>query len=113
EIRLAPEHQMLWLGKFRRYKCPDHAIRAMSEVVRAVPTARLVLAGYHDDVGYEAELQKLVDQLGLAGSVEFRFEVSDEQKKALLDTSRCLVLPSAVEGFGIVVLEANARGVPV
>jgi glycosyltransferase involved in cell wall biosynthesis len=108
-----PGPQIVWLGKFRRYKCPDHAIRAMTEVVRSEPTARLILAGHHDDLGYEAELSRLVGQLGLGASVEFRFEITDEEKKALLDTSRCLVLPSTVEGFGIVVLEANARRAPV
>jgi glycosyltransferase involved in cell wall biosynthesis len=108
-----PGVQITWLGKFRRYKCPDHAIRAMAEVLRTVPTARLILAGYHDDLGYEAELRQLVDQLGLGSSIEFQFEITDEQKKSLLDSSRCLLLPSTVEGFGIVVLEANARAVPV
>jgi glycosyltransferase involved in cell wall biosynthesis len=108
-----PGSQIVWLGKFRRYKCPDHVIRAMVEVVRAVPTARLILAGYHDDLGYEAELRRLVDQLDLGGAIEFRFQITEEEKKSLLDDCRCLVLPSSVEGFGIVVLEANSRGVPV
>ena len=108
-----PEPQIAWLGMFRRYKCPDHVVRAMGDVVRAVPGARLILAGYHGDLAYEADLRQLVDRLGLGSSVEFRFEITDEDKQALLDSSRCLVLPSTVEGFGIVVLEANARGVPV
>ena len=108
-----PGPHIVWLGKFRRYKCPDHAIRAMAAVIRAVPAARLILAGHHDDLGYEAELRRLVAQLDLGRSVEFRFEITDEEKKSLLDACRCLVLPSTVEGFGIVVLEANARRVPV
>jgi glycosyltransferase involved in cell wall biosynthesis len=107
------EPRIVWLGKFRRYKCPDHAIRAMRLVVRTVPTARLILAGYHDDRGYEKELRALVDQLGLGGSIEFQFEISEDEKRTLLDSCRLMVLPSTVEGFGIVVLEANARGIPV
>src|SRR2546425_11817064 len=39
------EPRIVWLGKFRRYKCPDHVIQAMQEVVRSVPKARLILAG--------------------------------------------------------------------
>lgn len=104
---------ILWLGKFRRYKCPHHVIQAMKEVVREVPDARLVLAGRHDDRRYEAGLWRLVAELGLGDAVEFRFDLSEEDKRATLEEARVMVLPSSVEGFGIVVLEANARGVPV
>jgi glycosyltransferase involved in cell wall biosynthesis len=107
------EVRFVWLGKFRRYKCPDHAISAMKEVVGTVPEAHLILAGFHDDRKYERELQQLVDQLSLGGAVEFRFEITEDEKRSLLDSCRAMVLPSTVEGFGIVVLEANARGVPV
>ena len=105
--------RVLWLGKFRRYKCPHHAVQAMAQVVRRVPGAQLTLAGRHDDRRYEARLRRLVRELGLEGSVAFHFDVPEEEKRALLEGSRALVLPSSVEGFGLVVLEANARGVPV
>ena len=45
--------------------------------------------------------------------MEFRLNISEQEKRELLDSVQVLVLPSAVEGFGIVVLEANACGVPV
>jgi glycosyltransferase involved in cell wall biosynthesis len=103
----------VWLGKFRRYKCPDHAIRAMPAVIRVLPAARLTLAGFHDDRRFENELHDLVGHLGLGDAVEFKFQITEHEKKSLLDSCRGMVLPSTVEGFGIVVLEANARGVPV
>ena len=104
---------ILWLGKLRRYKCPHHAILAMAAVVREVRPARLVIAGRRDDLKYEMELRDLVAQLGLGASVEFRFDVPEQAKRRLIGDSRILVVTSAVEGFGIVVLEANALGVPV
>lgn len=109
----ASEPSILWLGKLRRYKCPDHAVQAMALVVRQVKAARLVIAGRRDDLGYEKELRNLVGRLGLEASVDFRFDLSEEAKRSLIRESRIVVLPSAVEGFGIVVLEANALGVPV
>jgi glycosyltransferase involved in cell wall biosynthesis len=104
---------ILWLGKLRRYKCADHAIRAMPEVVKRVPNARLVLAIRRDDLQYERQLQSLVRELRLEDHVEFRFNVGEQEKRQLMRESRVLVVPSTVEGFGIVVLEANACGVPV
>jgi glycosyltransferase involved in cell wall biosynthesis len=109
----ADEPHFVWLGKFRRYKCPDHVIRAMSQVVKVVPSATLTLAGFHDDRAYESELRDLTRELGLDNAITFRFSVSEHAKRDLLDSCRALVLPSSVEGFGIVVLEANARRVPV
>jgi glycosyltransferase involved in cell wall biosynthesis len=110
---LPPSPTILWLGKLRRYKCPDHAVRAMANVVKRVPSSRLILAIRRDDEKYEAQLHSLVKELGLQDHVEFRFNVSEEEKRELLRSVRALVVPSAVEGFGIVVLEANACGVPV
>jgi glycosyltransferase involved in cell wall biosynthesis len=104
---------ILWLGKLRRYKCPDHAVRAMVEVVKRVPHSRLILAIRQDDQKYERQLHALVGELGLEDHVEFRINVSEQEKRDLLRSVRVLVVPSAVEGFGIVVLEANACGVPV
>lgn len=105
--------RIVWLGKLRRYKCPDHAIRAMKDVTQRVQNAQLTIAGRRDDSRYERELRELVEQLGLENSVVFRFDLTEAEKRSLLRGARVLVVPSAVEGFGIVVLEANASGVPV
>jgi glycosyltransferase involved in cell wall biosynthesis len=107
------EPTILWLGKLRRYKCPHHVVEAMPAVRRGVPGARLVIAGRRDDLAYERELHALVERLDLVDAVDFRFDLSETEKRDLLRASRVLVLPSAVEGFGIVVLEANACGLPV
>jgi glycosyltransferase involved in cell wall biosynthesis len=107
------EPNILWLGKLRRYKCPDHIIRAMPAIIDKIKMARLVIAGRSDDLRYEKELRGLTKKLGVQGSVEFRFDLSERSKRGLIQDSRVMVLPSAVEGFGIVVLEANAYGLPV
>jgi glycosyltransferase involved in cell wall biosynthesis len=107
------EPVILWLGKLRRYKCPDHVVQAMPEILAHFSQARLVIAGRRDDLDYERELRNLATRLGVAGHVDFRFDLSELEKRQLIRESRILVMPSAVEGFGIVALEANACGVPV
>jgi glycosyltransferase involved in cell wall biosynthesis len=107
------EPTILWLGKLRRYKCPDHAVRAMEEVLRRVPAARLNIAGRRDDAKYEDELRTLAQRLGIGSNVQFRFDLTEAEKRDLMRSTRILVVTSAVEGFGIVVLEANAFGLPV
>jgi glycosyltransferase involved in cell wall biosynthesis len=104
---------IIWLGKIRRYKCPHHVILAMQQVASVIGEAHLIVAGRHDDKRYENELRQLVERLGMQRHVEFRFDLTEIDKRSVLEGCRVMVLPSPIEGFGIVVLEANACGVPV
>src|SRR5260370_37901905 len=88
-------------------------MEAMVVVKEQVKECCLPIAGRRDDVGYETELRTIVQRLALGTSVDFRFNLSDEDKRTLMQGSRILVITSAVEGFGIVAVEANACGIPV
>jgi glycosyltransferase involved in cell wall biosynthesis len=109
----ARDHRIVWLGKLRRYKCPDHVIRALPAVLAHVPDAELVIALRRDDLRYEEELRRTAKRLGVSDHVTFLVNIGDEAKQQLLARCRAMVVPSSVEGFGIVVLEANACGTPV
>jgi glycosyltransferase involved in cell wall biosynthesis len=104
---------LIWLGKFRRYKCPHHAIIAMKKVVPNIPEAKLILAGRCEDEKYVKWLRDLIVTHNLKRNIQFEFNISERVKRQLLRSSRALVLPSSVEGFGIVILEANACCTPV
>jgi len=106
------EPLIVWLGKIRRYKCVHLAIEAMAEVVKSCPAAKLVVAGRRDDPGYLRVLEALIADLQLSDSVSFAFDLSENAKAELLGRATALVLPSPVEGFGIVILEAAALGTP-
>jgi glycosyltransferase involved in cell wall biosynthesis len=112
--RPASERQPLivWLGKIRRYKRIDHAVQAMKKVAMDCPEARMVIAGRQDDSAYQSQLRRLIKDLGLSGRVSFALDLSEEEKYRLLASARALVLPSPIEGFGIVILEANVCGTP-
>jgi glycosyltransferase involved in cell wall biosynthesis len=71
----------------------------------------LVLAGR--DVAATAPLLQRIQQAPLAGRVRHLGYVTDDERRALYEQARLLVLPSFNEGFGLPVLEAMTVGVPV
>jgi glycosyltransferase involved in cell wall biosynthesis len=71
----------------------------------------LVLPGYPSP--FDRELSEEAAGLGLGGRVRFLDWVSDEDLEGLYKAARCFVFPSLAEGFGLPVLEAMQRGVPV
>jgi len=79
---------------------------------------RLVLAGGWDgrlqeQVDYLAELEALVRDAGLTDAVEFRRNVSDDERRELLESCAAVVYTPSFEHFGIVPLEAMAAARPV
>jgi glycosyltransferase involved in cell wall biosynthesis len=71
----------------------------------------LVLPGYH--TAHERELRERARTLGIEGDVRFPAWVSDAELEGLWEIAQGFVFPSLYEGFGLPVLEAMARGVPV
>jgi glycosyltransferase involved in cell wall biosynthesis len=100
---------LLCVAQKRRYKRQDVAIRALAAL--GDPAARLVLPGA--PTPWEAELRGLAAELGVAGRVAFPGYVSEEDLEGLYALAAGFVLASEHEGFGLPVLEAMARGVPV
>ena len=107
---------LLTLGRLDDlHKGQDTAIHAMSELCRHHPTLTLVVAG---DGRERGALEALAKQLDVAEQVRFVGRVSDDEKESLMAHAEALLLLSRMddrgrfEGFGIVVLEAGALGVP-
>ena len=80
----------------------------------ALPVDRrpvLVLPGY--PTPHEIELRRRAEQLGVAGDVRFLGWIDPDELEGFYRAAACFVFPSLHEGFGLPVLEAMARGVPV
>jgi len=71
----------------------------------------LVLPGYA--TAHERELRERAHALGIEDDVRFPAWVSAEELEGLWSIARAFLFPSLYEGFGLPVLEAMARGVPV
>jgi glycosyltransferase involved in cell wall biosynthesis len=76
--------------------------------LRARRSARLVIFGYGP---LEAELRAYAEELGVSGSVLMPGYVNDPA--ACYAVADLFVLSSTTEGFGNVLIEAMAAGVPV
>ena len=104
------------VNRLVKMKRTDLAIRAMGEVCKNFPKARLVIVGY----GYDRiRLEKLRDSLGLEDSVRFADENilfftknSNDKKVSLMQQAWALVFPSVKEGWGMTVTESAACGTP-
>jgi glycosyltransferase involved in cell wall biosynthesis len=72
----------------------------------------LVIAGINEK-NHEQSLKNFVEKYFLGDIVKFVGPVYGRDKILLYDNASAFVLPSKSENFGIVVIEALARGIPV
>jgi phosphatidylinositol alpha-1,6-mannosyltransferase len=92
-----------------RYKGHDALLAAWPHVIARVPAATLVFAGGGDDLG---RIRAAAADSALRGSVHVLGFVPDGELELLYRRAAVFALPSTDEGFGLVYLEAMARGVP-
>ncbi len=71
----------------------------------------LVMSGYR--TSYEQEIRDRAGELGLAENIRLCGWLSNENFEGFYRMARCSVFPSLYEGFGLPVLEAMARDLPV
>lgn len=102
------------VGRLQRWKRVELALAAMPEIVRRLPGTRLRVVGGAApglDEDYPAWLAGEARRLGVADAVEFTGPVPDGGA-AIADID-VLVHCAEREPFGLVVVEAMLRGVPV
>ena len=99
----------LYVGRLKRYKGVDTALRALARARGTRGDVVLQVAGQGDD---RPRLEGLAAELGLTGAVRFLGFVSEEEKRRLLRAAWAVVFPSPKEGWGISNVEAAACGTP-
>jgi glycosyltransferase involved in cell wall biosynthesis len=108
ELALGDSRVVLCVAQKHPYKNQHRLIRALPELDGDVV---LVLPGFATP--YESELRALAQTLGVADRVRLPNWLSEGSLAGLYALSSAFVLPSLVEGFGLPVLEAMLRDVPV
>lgn len=109
-------NQILYVGFMRRVKGIDILLQAMSHVIRKNPEFKLVLVGggvYRHSQAQEQDLHDMAKELGVENNIEFVGIKTPSEVAAYMRESALLVLPSRLETFGVVLIEALACGIPV
>jgi glycosyltransferase involved in cell wall biosynthesis len=110
-LRLGPGPIVLSVAAKKAHKNLRRLVGAMRRVRERVPDAVLVLPG--NPTAHEQELAALAARLGIADGIAFPPYVDAADLEGLYAAARCFVFASVNEGFGLPVLEAQRRGVPV
>ena len=102
---------VVFAGRLIPEKHVDLIINAISKVKKIHPHVKCKIIGNGPS---ETCLKELTNSLDLEENVIFEgFYDNHEALYSTIKSSSTLVLPSKREGFGIIVIEANACGVPV
>lgn len=108
------KRRVLFVGRLVEKKGCEYLIWAFTKVQQAAPDVSLIIVG---DGNLRGQLEKLAFQLGV--HAQFRGSLSNREVKQELDLARVFCLPSIrasngdAEGLPMVLLEAQASGVPV
>ena len=105
----APRPTFLYLGRLKRYKGVEFALRAVAAARQVRDDITLDICGQGDD---RPRLERLAVELGLGDAVRFLGFVSEEEKRRLLRRAWAVVFASPKEGWGITNVEAAASGTP-
>lgn len=94
---------------YERRKNIDDLIKALAKI-KSKLEFELIIAG---EGNLKQEYIQLTSSLGLDNEIIFTGEKSQKEIGALLDASDIFILPSYPEAFGVVLIEALAKGLPV
>jgi phosphatidyl-myo-inositol dimannoside synthase len=98
--RLAPQHS----------KGFDRVITAMPRLLSRFPSLKYLIIG---DGADRPRLERMAQSLGVRENVVFAGRIAESEKAAHYSLADAYVMPSRTEGFGIVLLEAAACGIPI
>ncbi len=104
---------VLFVGRIAPNKAQHDLIKALAVLVENRPTATLRLVGAVVTPRYQQALERMVEALGLTSRVVFTGQVTDDELASEYARATVLCCLSDHEGFGMPLIEAMARGLPV
>ena len=102
--------RFVFVGELIKRKQVDLMIRALGQLVREKPNTRLAIVG---EGPQKSNLIALAKKLQLTDRIHFLGRLTQLEVTREISISHSLILPSRLETFGIVLIEALSCGVPV
>lgn len=102
--------RLVYVGNVIPGKGLDVLLHAMRDL-RAEDLHLDVVGPEQASPAFAAHMRRMAETLGLP--VRFRGAIEDAELQTCMQSAHVLVLPSYYEGFGIVILEGMAQGLPV
>jgi glycosyltransferase involved in cell wall biosynthesis len=101
---------ILFVGSLMPRKATHLLIEAFSKLRKQHPKARLMIVG---DGPQRGELEKMIQEKDLNGLVSLEGTKSQAELRCYYSAADLFVLPSLMESFGLVFIEAMLCGCPV
>jgi glycosyltransferase involved in cell wall biosynthesis len=105
--------KFLFLSRIHKKKGLDILLRAWALSIARGMSGQLIVAGPFSSNAYEKEIRTLVKDLGIGDSVRFLGMLTGNEREEAFRIADVFVLPSHTENFGVAIVEALARGLPV
>ncbi|MBN1438489.1 MAG: glycosyltransferase family 4 protein [Anaerolineales bacterium] len=107
----ADARMILWAGRPVRFKRLPLLFSAFAEIRVRFPGARLVVAGRKELA--QEDLDRAAKRAGLGGSLVWTGALALQDLAGMYGAADVFLYPSIYEGFGRVLVEAGAAGLPV
>ncbi|WP_142859564.1 glycosyltransferase [Salinigranum halophilum] len=103
------ENTLLYVGPLSERKGIKYLLTAMDDILEQYSEVGLIIVGGGD----KRHLQNLAKNLGIESHIRFDGFVSEKLLPEYYRAADIFVFPSLLEGFGMVLVEAMASGLPV
>ncbi len=112
DIKHPNTNQIVYVGRINNTKGAFDLVEILKIIIKSKPRVRCVMVGSASIEDLQ-KMKTMIKKNGLDSNIILTGFLDDNEKYKIISQSKCLVLPSKEEGFGIVIMESLSLGVPV